>query len=1128
MSNTNSATLVGSRRAVDLDSGDWQACEAAIRRFEAAWQAGPPQIAAFLPGSEPQRSAARWELVLIDLEMRLKRGEAARVESYLSQFPELAADRSAMIELVRAERELRSARELALDNSEYASRFPELAAELDAPTVGPDEETRRGSKPSRALSDEPLPQLAGLEFLRELGRGGMGVVYLARQTALKRLVAVKMLRAAVDREERSRFRSEIEAAARLKHPHIVQIYEVGEHAGRPYCVLEYVAGGTLQHALAGQPQQAETAARLIQQLADAAQHAHEQGIVHRDLKPANVLVESRCEETGNRRQETGSSLTLSPVPCALSPGSLKIADFGLARHLASDHQQTHTGDIVGTPAYMSPEQAAGHSRDCGPATDIHALGVILYEMLTGRPPFQSASVLDTLEQVRSQEPVSPRALAPRTPRDLDTICLKCLQKEPTRRYSSAAALAADLAAYLDGRPIAARPVSLAERGWKAARRRPLVTALAASIVLVAATGLGVGIYQYNQTLAALATTATALKNEQAERSAKEAALKETNESLADIKAFSQFVVNDIVSAARPEGKEGGLGIDATIREALDAASQNLPVRFAGQPRAEAIARLDLGETYRAIGEPAKALEHFQVAAKMRRELLGPNHAATIEAEDRLGSALRVQGKVKEAITLHEQLLARAERVKGKDSQTALAVLYSLVSDYSADGREADALQQSKHLVDASLQHFGRDHESTWKVQHQRAMLLSEAGDWREALPMMEEVVAARTRVLGPDDPATLASVTQLASLYRKQGKDDEALRRMLLNLDAITAKLGPEHVRALTVKTAIAQMYSQQGKFKQALEHAEAAHATAQAKLGESHPDALTIASALADIYEEAGRPTDALPLLESTYRLSSQTFGLDHPSTLRDQSNLASAYRQNGRSQDAIDLSVQALASLRKKLPPTHPKIVWALNNLGLAYKQAGQADQALPLYQEVIDSLTERYGPAAANTLTARNNYGGALLQLGRLDEAVANSEETLSICDEKLEANHQTTLIVVHNLGVLYQAAKRSEDSERLFRRAYEGRQERLGVSHPDTLESQYRLAGIYLLRKDLDQAEPLLVDCQERLAADPKTAAAAGNLPKNVAGALAVLAKVRENPDYTPVGRPASTPTTSPTP
>ncbi len=290
----------------------------------------------------------------------------------------------------------------------------------------------------------------------------MGVVYKARHRGMKRLTALKMLRqaAAVPRDA-ARFRGEAEALARLEHPNIVRIYEVGEYEGRPFFALEFVTGGSLEAKLRGAPQPAREAAALVETLARAVQAAHKGGVIHRDLKPANVLL--------------------------AADGAPKIADFGLAKRLDVEATQTHEGDILGTPSYMAPEQARGRNDAVGPLTDVYALGAVFYEMLTGRPPFKGETVWDTLEQVVKREPAVPRQLAPRTPHDLETICLKCLSKEPARRYHSAAALAGDLRRFLCGEPILARPTPAWERAWKWVRRRPAAAAaVVGAAVLTAA------------------------------------------------------------------------------------------------------------------------------------------------------------------------------------------------------------------------------------------------------------------------------------------------------------------------------------------------------------------------------------------------------------------------------------------------------------------------------------------------------------------------------------------------------------------------------------------------------------------------------------------------------------------
>jgi WD40 repeat protein len=315
-----------------------------------------------------------------------------------------------------------------------------------------------------AIIHESVP---GYEILRELGRGGMGVVYQARQTKLDRVVALKMILAGghAGETDLARFRTEGEAIARLQHPNIVQIYEVGEHQGRPFLALEYCAGDSLEKKLNGTPLPARTAAAMMAPLARAVEAAHRRGVVHRDLKPANILLQPGTQDQGDK-------------VFALSELVPKITDFGLAKKL-DEASKTVDGSVMGTPSYMAPEQAGGQSKDIGPAADVYSLGAILYECLTGRPPFRAPTALDTLFQVINDEPAPPSRLQPKTPKDLETICLKCLHKQPHRRYASARELADDLGHYLAGEPVHARPVGWLERGTKWARRRPTAAALLA-------------------------------------------------------------------------------------------------------------------------------------------------------------------------------------------------------------------------------------------------------------------------------------------------------------------------------------------------------------------------------------------------------------------------------------------------------------------------------------------------------------------------------------------------------------------------------------------------------------------------------------------------------------------------
>ncbi len=362
-----------------------------------------------------------------------------------------------------------SAEELCREAPELVGPLQEQIRALESlrPVLETTSSSAAATRPNeKAPEARPLPSVPGYELLGVLGRGGIGVVYKARQIDLDRLVALKMLLAGEHAGPHAvaRFRAEARTVAALQHPNIVPIYEVGEHEGQPYLALEYLDGGSLSRRLAGRPLPPREAARLVEPLARAIQYAHEHGVIHRDLKPGNVLL-SLSREPGAR---AGS---------ALAPGSRlnesipKITDFGLAKRLGGTGL-TRTGAVLGTPCYMAPEQAAGKTELVGPLTDVYGLGAILYECLTGRPPFRADSELETGRQVVAQEPVRPSRLSPEVPRDLDSICLKCLEKEPARRYASAAELADDLRRFLDGQPVKARPVRLWGRTAKWVRRRP--------------------------------------------------------------------------------------------------------------------------------------------------------------------------------------------------------------------------------------------------------------------------------------------------------------------------------------------------------------------------------------------------------------------------------------------------------------------------------------------------------------------------------------------------------------------------------------------------------------------------------------------------------------------------------
>jgi hypothetical protein len=921
------------------------------------------------------------------------------------------------------------------------------------------------------------PQVPGYEILGELGRGGMGVVYRARHLALDRVVALKMLRddAWAGSDGVERFHGEARAVAQLRHPHIVQVHEVGTHDGRPYFSLELCEGGSLHTRLAGVPLPAQEAARLVEKLARAVQAAHEQQIIHRDLKPLNVLL--------------------------TRDGEPKITDFGLAKKLDADQTQTRTGAVLGTPSYMAPEQAGGGK--AGPPADVYSLGAILYECLTGRPPFQAPTPLDTLLLVTTAEPVPVRRLQPQVPRDLETICLKCLEKEPARRYASAGALADDLRRFQAGEPIAARPASRWERTRKWARRRPAQAALVLATVLLVVS-LTAGILMTSAALEqardaeraeagqrqaaeaaerqAQADKAAAVKAAAAERRAKldaekaaeaERLAKETAQKRLGQIEKAYDVLASLFQDLNPRLEErGGPPLLVQLGQRLDKAAKDLDADAVGDPVVVARLQRTVGGSLLNLGYPHKAIDLLAKSRQTLERQSGPNDPETLQAMNDLAGAYHAAGQLDLAVALHEETLARLNKVRGSDHPETLTSMNNLALTYYHAGLAEKALALFEPLLAKMRINPGLDHPNTLNTMVSLAVAYQASGASGKALPLFEEALPRLREVLGPDHPDTLSSTTNLAAAYTDAGQVGKALLLLQPTFEKQTAKLGLDHPETLATMHNLAEAYLAAGQLRKALPLLEQALPLFREKFGPDQAQTLSVLTGLAMAYHRTGRLATALQLYEEVLAKCKARLGADHPQTLRSMNNLAEGYRDAGKFNLALALSEDAVVRTSAKLGPDHPDTLGARNTLALLYLYAGKLDVVIPYIEETLQKQKARLGPEHPSTLTSTFNLACAYRAAGKLDRALPLFEVAAAKRKAVLGDLHRETLISMSNLGGLYRLQGKLNLALPLLKETLEKFQATLGPDHTDTLQCVVNLALAYQRAGKLDLAVPLL--------------------------------------------------------
>jgi serine/threonine-protein kinase len=683
-----------------------------LAQVEASARGGPPpNVESFVtPFPEPERSRLRAELEALWRICRDRGPLAGTTKPQLGattgHTPAAATRPGSTVDYVPAPQDVADV--VDTDLGETSSAVPRG----EPATEGPDSKTKRSAVPQT---------VASYEVISVLGRGGMGIVYKARQRGLKRLVALKMILSGghASEQELARFRAEAEAVARLQHPNIVQIYEVGEEKGLPFFSLEFVDGSNLNKKIAGTPLPPREAAALLQKLAEAMHYAHEHGIIHRDLKPSNVLL--------------------------TRDGAPKVGDFGLAKQL-DNAGQTQSGAVMGTPSYMAPEQASGKTKEIGPGTDVYALGATLYECLTGRPPFRASTTPETLHQVVSEEPVPPARLNPATPRDLETICLMCLQKDRTKRYDSAADLAEDLRRFQAGEPIKARPVGPAERLWRWCKRNPRVAALSgAAAALIVGWAVSASALAWGLKL----QTDIAHENEKKAKDNEEQAIKSADyaRTQKDIAQQNEKRAKDTAGATVEQMIDLGKAMESRLqskRLALDAS-----------PEMRGLREQLIGLLQQSLIRLGKTIEGYRTTSYAT--------AATCQA---LGDLLLAMGQTEEARQKYQQGYEDMKKLADADpdnDQTVanLAIMIQRLGDVPLEA-EGDPRR--------ALAHFAEERDLNEAV-------LKRPGRQRAELQCKKEVSHADVRMgralLALGQPAVARKYLEEARAYRQNWVDTE-------------------------------------------------------------------------------------------------------------------------------------------------------------------------------------------------------------------------------------------------------------------------------------------------------------------------------------------------------------------
>jgi serine/threonine protein kinase len=777
--------------------------------------------------------------------------------------------------------------------------------------------------PEASQVERPSTMIGPYKLLEQIGEGGMGLVFVAEQQhPIRRRLALKVIKPGMDsRQVIARFEAERQALALMDHPNIAHVIDAGmTPSGRPFFVMELVKGEPITEYCDANKLSPRDRLKLFLDVCQAVQHAHQKGIIHRDLKPSNILV---------------SSHDGTPV--------VKIIDFGVAKaigqQLTDKTVYTQFAFLIGTPQYMSPEQAGQSGLDIDTRSDIYALGVLLYELLTGTTPFtkerlEKAAFDEIRRIIREEEPpkpstrlseskeslpsisalrhTEPSQLTKLVQGELDWIAMKALDKDRNRRYATANAFASDIQRYLADEPVLACPPSAGYRLRKFLRRNR-GSAFAASLVLLALVagiiGTTWGLVRANkarddeaeQRSIAQDNERKALAAAVAEKKATEAARLRT----AETQAVLDFVETKVLAAARPKGQEMGLGHDVALRKAIEAAVPFVGKSFVTEPLIEARLRLTLGTSFRYLGEPSKAMEQFQRARALFSEHLGPNHPDTLKTIAGIALMHALLGQDDKSLPLRILVFEQRKLQFGADHTETISAMINLANSHASLGQHASALSLRKETLELARSKFGPNHPDVFLCMSNLANSHEAMGEQGEALKLREEALALRTAHpdIGPEHPDTILSMNNLAVSYNAHGRHQEALALRQKTLDLAMKQLGPDHPDTLNKLHNIAFSHAALGDHHKALEIRlqTLERRKAHPQIGPNHPDTFRSMHALALTYSALGRHEEALNLHRETQVLRAKKLGPPHSETLRSLKEVALCLEDLNRGADAV-----------------------------------------------------------------------------------------------------------------------------------------------------------------------------------------------------------------------------------